>query len=294
MRVAIVGGDKRMLYAAEAFLQSGEEVRISGFDEPLIIDKDLYEDYADAAAWADMIVLPVRPLSGENLNAPLSEKSIRLTRLGEIAGQKPVFSGFTESIRPCFNGSLYDYTACEEFSIRNAVLTAEGTISLLIGESERSLFGAKVLVLGYGRIGRVLSRYLKALGAQVAVAVRRKSACAWAEAEGYGTCDYSIKELNCFDYIVNTVPAPVLNAEHLAGIRTDSLLVDLASAPGGVDRKQAQEHGVRCIHALALPGRTAPAAAGRIIKDTICNIIKEENGGKDHSGLCDDRLLLHL
>ena len=58
-------------------------------------------------------------------------------------------------------------------------------------------------------------------------------------------------------------------------IRKDCLVIDLASKPGGVDFKAASELGVKVVWALGLPGKVAPISAGRIIADTVMNILSE-------------------
>ena len=294
MRVAIIGGDRRMLYAAEEFLKDGCSASAAGFEKAKLPEGLVHCPAQDAVSNADAVILPVRPADGEMLNAPLSDEKMPLTALGQLIGEKPVFCGFSDSVKPYLRGCLYDYAAREEFSIRNAVLTAEGAIGLLIGASSDSLFAAEILVIGYGRIGRVLSRYLRELGADVTVAARREESRAWARADGCAACGMTLSGLGTFRMIVNTAPALIITADRIAALRRDAVILDLASAPGGVDREAALQRGIRCIYAPGLPGRTAPAAAGRIIKDTISHIIKEENGGKDNSRLCDDRFLLHL
>ena len=61
----------------------------------------------------------------------------------------------------------------------------------------------------------------------------------------------------------------------LKRIKKDTLIIDLASRPGGVDFSAAKELGLRVIWALSLPGKIAPVTSGAIIKDTVMNIIKE-------------------
>ncbi|MGM9936476.1 MAG: dipicolinate synthase subunit DpsA, partial [Candidatus Ornithomonoglobus sp.] len=73
----------------------------------------------------------------------------------------------------------------------------------------------------------------------------------------------------------NTVPALILTGEVLEKVRQDTLIIDLASKPGGIDFDAAAELGLRVIWALSLPGRVAPVTAGIIIKDTITNILSE-------------------
>lgn len=294
MKAAIIGGDKRMLYAAKAFLDGGFEVALGGFDHLKSLCEIRIGDVRSAVDWADFTVLPIRPVTGDILSSPYSDERITVGELARAVGKKPVFSGRADDLKPYLQGRVYDYASREDFAVRNAVLTAEGAISIAVGAYEDSLCGANVLVTGYGRIGRALSRLLQAYGAYVTVAARKPSDRAWTRVMGMNAIDYSFKELNSYHLIFNTVPAMIFDRERINMLREDAILIDLASLPGGMDFDRAEERGLCCIHALALPGKTAPKAAGRIIKDTIIQIIKEENGGKDHSGLCDDRLLLHL
>lgn len=283
-----------MLYAAEAFLQDGYAAVAAGFEEAELPGKVGNPSVKEAISGADIIVLPIRPAEGERLHAPYAKDEIALETLFELIGNRPVFSGGCDALRPYMRGRLTDYSSREDFAVRNAVLTAEGAMALLIGASPDSVFGAKALVLGYGRIGRILARYLRALGAFVTVAARRAESRAWAAAEGCDACNMTMSGIGSYRFILNTIPAPVLNAEHIAALDCDTVLIDLASAPGGFDKTAAQARGLRLINAPGLPGKMAPAAAGRIIEDTILSILKEENGGKDNSRLCDDRFLLHL
>ena len=55
----------------------------------------------------------------------------------------------------------------------------------------------------------------------------------------------------------------------------NTLLIDLASRPGGVDFTAAAEMQIKTIWALSLPGRVAPKSSGLFIKDTLLNMIKE-------------------
>ena len=73
--------------------------------------------------------------------------------------------------------------------------------------------------------------------------------------------------------MVNTVPARVLGRTELEDLRTDCLILDLASKPGGVDLSAAGELGLTVIWALSLPGKVAPVAAGAAIPNTIYNML---------------------
>ena len=173
---------------------------------------------------------------------------------------------------------MADYFAREELAVANAVPTSEGTIQIAMEELPVTLHGARTLILGAGRLGKVLARQLTGLGAKVTVAARSWSDLAWIDAWG---CDAARSDalegtLGDFDLILNTVPAPLLTRERLAELKAGCLVIDLASRPGGVDFQSAAELGVKVIWALSLPGKAAPVTAGRAIRDTVYHILSEE------------------
>ena len=155
--------------------------------------------------------------------------------------------------------------------------TAEGAIQLAMEELPVTIHGARVLVLGFGRLGKLLAHRLNALGARVSVAARKWADLAWAEAYGYGA--EQIERLDgylCgYDLVVNTVPVRVLREAELADLKPGCLVIDLASKPGGVDFDAAARLGVKAFWALSLPGKVAPVTAGKSIKTTIYNILTE-------------------
>ena len=142
-----------------------------------------------------------------------------------------------------------------------------------------TLHDARVLVIGFGRLGRALAPRLRALGARVWVSARRHEQRAAAESMGLGSegMDRLPDWLCSYDLVFNTVPAPVLGVEELAALKERALVIDLASRPGGVDMDAAAALGVRVIWALSLPGKVAPVTAGRYIKDTVYHIMEELN-----------------
>lgn len=161
------------------------------------------------------------------------------------------------------------YTRREEYQIAIARLTAEGAIALL--RPETGLSGAHILLLGYGRIARLLARELQKAGALVTAAARSGEQRAWAEAEGIEALplDALSGALDRFDVIIGTIPAPVLTEPLLALVRKDALLLELASAPGGIDAAAAHERGLRYIRAPGLPAKYAPERAAVILRDAV-------------------------
>lgn len=161
------------------------------------------------------------------------------------------------------------YARREEYQIAIARLTAEGAIALL--RPETGLSGAHILLLGYGRIARLLARELQKAGALVTAAARSGEQRAWAEAEGIEALplDALSGAFDRFDVIIGTIPAPVLTEPLLALVRKDALLLELASAPGGIDAAAAHERGLRYIRAPGLPAKYAPERAAVILRDAV-------------------------
>ena len=161
------------------------------------------------------------------------------------------------------------YARREEYQIAIAQLTAEGAIALL--RPETGLSGAHILLLGYGRIARLLARELQKAGALVTAAARSGEQRAWAEAEGIEALplDALSGVLDRFDVIIGTIPAPVLTEPLLALVRKDALLLELASAPGGIDAAAAHERGLRYIRAPGLPAKYAPERAAVILRNAV-------------------------
>ena len=131
--------------------------------------------------------------------------------------------------------------------------------------------------MGYGRIGSVLARRLKGLEARPAAAMRSAAQRARALSDG---CEVIRLEelgerLGEFDTVVNTIPAPVLGRELLEKLPPESLIIALASQPGGVDKKAAAELGCRLLHALSLPGKYAPETAGELVGRAVLALLQE-------------------
>ena len=175
---------------------------------------------------------------------------------------------------------LADYFARPELAVYNAIPTAEGCIGILLQQRTRTLWGAEVLVLGFGPVGQALAVRLSALGAGVTVCARRPEQRALAESLGLRAAPLTALAglAPAFDTVVNTIPAPVLGDGVLARLRSGSLIVDLASKPGGTDFAAAARRGHRAIHALSLPAACAPETAGEAVARTVQTMLQEREG----------------
>ena len=274
----VLGGDKRSYYLAKALKDDGYKVRLWGFDKLGAMDCEIA-----SALDSDIIILPVIPFSeDENVVSPYSNGNLNLKEYEDTLKDKIIFTGIKEkflSAFPSLENRVSSYSDREEFAVKNAVPTAEGAIEQALKHSDITINGSKVLVCGYGRIGKVLSEMLRGMGADVTVSARKQSDLAWIKLNGFAgikTGDFT--EINSYNFIFNTIPSLILSEDVLRELSKDTLIIDLASLPGGVDFAYAEKCGIKAIHALSLPGKIAPKSAGEIIESTILNILKEDDG----------------
>ncbi|MBS6750415.1 MAG: hypothetical protein KH339_08050 [Firmicutes bacterium] len=148
----------------------------------------------------------------------------------------------------------------------------------LRGVTERTRWRSRGLVAGWGHVGRTLAARLKALGAEVCVLARSPGTRAWIEAEGLECADAAEPSaaLAGRDIVINTVPAPMLTASRIAELGARTLILDLASAPGGTDFDAARAFGIRALTAPGLPGKWSPQTAAEAVRDAVYNILEDE------------------
>ncbi len=280
---AVIGGDLRCAYMAGLLAADGYKVIASGFDgadlPPCVTG---CTNPSQAVALAEFVILPMPVTTdGRTINAPFSRSRITLDEvLGAMKpSQKLVGGAVSDEVRAEVESrglSIIDYLHRDELAVYNAVPTAEGAIQLAMEELPITIHGARCLVTGYGRIARALACRLGALGADVTVAARKFSDIARAESQGHHGVEIAhLDDVGDFDVIFNTIPALIFDRGRLEKLEKSTLLIDLASRPGGVDFNAAAELQLKTIWALSLPGRVAPKSAGQIIKNTILNMIKE-------------------
>lgn len=282
MEFAVIGGDMRTVKLAELLSRDGHAVRCFGLERgesPVLQNAGTLEE---ALEGAEYVILPLPMGAGETLNAALAEREISVRELAKcIPSGAHVLAGrpqgvFLELARE--RGlTVTDYFAREELTVKNAAATAEGAVEILMRELPVTLLNSKILVVGFGRIGKLLSLRLHALGARVTVSARKCSDMAWIEALGLRPADTGRLhgELSGYAAVVNTVPAIILDETLLKELDEGCLCLDLASKPGGIDFAAAQRLGVRAIWALSLPGQVAPVTSGEAIRDAVYNIIRE-------------------
>ena len=275
-RIAVIGGDARQMWLAQALLRSGFRVRCAEFpgmdDEP----GGLY----DALDGAQAVALPMPALTQDGRVRSQRSGGISLDAVVQsVPAGAVIFGGGLSRVRAALEARrlrVFDYLDDEALTIANAVPSAEGAIEIAMHELPVTLCGGRCLVIGYGRIGKVLSARLHALHARVTVSARKPADRAAIESAGLRadrTGSY-LHDLAQYDCIFNTVPAPVLRSEHLRALRPDCLLIDLASGSGGLAENAPP--ALHYIHALGLPGRCAPKSAAEALKTMILRTLAEQ------------------
>ena len=284
LTLAVIGGDERQVFLASLALADGHAVRTFALDRANIEGAAVCSDAASCTEGADAVLLPVPVMQGDGLlRAPLARTETDVMQvLDAIPAGVPAFGGavpFRLHARAVQCGvRLIDYLSREELAIRNAVPTCEGALQLAMEQTDCTIQGAHVLVIGAGRIGFLLAVRLHALGAQVTVAARSLRDRARIESAGLAAVDTAqlAQEVHGREIIFNTVPAPLLTGEILRALTPSCIVIDLASMPGGVAPDVIPPTGCRVIHALSLPGKVAPRTAAAAIYATVTAILREE------------------
>lgn len=273
--IALLGGDKRQLFCAKALCDKGFNVLLSGFDLLESYGGLKLVDLDTALCGADLFILPVTGVKGDSIPCYFSDKEIKIdNKLRKALSGKPVIMGRSQSLKGV---KSYDLLTREDFAVLNAIATAEGAVCVAIKSYEKTLAGSDILVIGYGRIGKILSRKLRALGADVTVSSRKSENLALIKADSNKPVYTSeVKSLDGFDIVYNTADFQVVNSDLLENSSGDTLIIDLASYPGGVDFERAKKLGFTAFMASGLPGQYSPMTAGENIADTVLTILREE------------------
>ena len=284
--ISVVGGDLRIVNLVQMLVKDGYTVYSYGLElsEELngLEGVEMCPTVEEVISNSDVVIGPIPVTSDRrNVSMPFSNVKLPVDEFINKFTAKTLISGtIIEDYRKILldkNVNYIDLQRREEFTVLNTISTAEGTIQIAMEETQRTIHGSNVLVMGFGRIGKVLSKMLDGIGAKVYCEARKNEDIAWIKAYGYEPIHLNDlnENLNKFDVIINTIPFTVLDNERLNLVKKDVVLIDIASNPGGIDRKAAKEKDLKLIWALSLPGKVAPLTSAEFIKETIYHVLKE-------------------
>ncbi len=290
--ITILGGDRRQISVAKRLLDLGHTVRIFGLGEFSldISGADIFLSLEKAVQGCDMILLPL-PVSRDKISLNLStvekKEPVMLADIVKLASKNTstiILGGMVPDIMmECASRlgvEIVDYYIHADLQQKNALPSAEGAIMTAMENCDRVIEGMHIFISGYGRIGKILARKLKALGAYVYVAARRDEVLCEIALSGYKAVRIiDAKEVSdvvskC-DIIFNTVPYVVFNRPIIEKVKHRPLYLEIASSPGGIDIFAARAQDIRIIFAPSLPGKYAPASAGEYIFEAIREISSE-------------------
>jgi dipicolinate synthase subunit A len=292
-KIAVLGGDLRQYAVVKELLKKNVSVYASGLCVEHSEDSDIKvcEDFTEAVNFAEAVVLPL-PAStdGNLLNCPTIRDSERIpladiidamrgdsVLLGGRIPQNTVVKAQAKGIK------VFDYFLSEKLQIKNAYITSEAALSIAMNSLDKCIKGAKFAITGSGRIARFLAELLIRLGGEVTVAARNADSLAYFEIMGCKPLRISgnwyDKLLHDYDIIFNTVPSWLFDRSFLERVDPKTLILELASAPGGIDICAARELSSNVRWGASLPGKYAPYSAGMLIAEYIFETLESEEVG---------------
>lgn len=277
--IVVVGGDKRQKYLKEYLVGQGFDVASYGLfdwdDDTDKLKSVLHEN--------SLVVLPLPATrNDQTIIMPFSKREMTIDRLISFLGRENlVFGGIIKGelllrLRET-EIPFVDYYN-NSFIEKNAVLTAFGTMKILLEHIDFALPLGRYAITGYGRVSREIVALLKSFSCNITVFARNASQREDAIIKGCNALN--ISELSSrakdFDVIINTVPQHIIFEDTLKNINKTTKIIELASAPYGLDFDLARKYGVDVIKAFGLPGKYTPKTAGEIIGKRIEEYLQKE------------------
>lgn len=287
---AVIGGDMRQVYLAQELATCAN--RICHYALPAPLDErcccndsvvTAAESFEEICRTSACIIGPI-PFSknGSFLNQTVFDNPLSLEPL--LAGLHSGQSFFAGCIPEEFKKAAQKkgvriYDLMDDFSLScfNTIAAAEGAVCEAIQHSGKNLHHSRCALLGYGKCGRTLAHCLKGLSCHVYTVSNSPEERALASliADKTGTLLDFAACAGEFDFIFNTIPALVITDDLLSQMNHSVTIIDIASAPGGVDYAAAKKLEIHALLCPGLPGKYAPIASARAIKETVNRILKE-------------------
>lgn len=272
-KAAVIGGDKRQAYLAEILEKEGYEVVTYAVN---CVHGSKVSSLKEALKAVAVIAAPVPFLKGGEIFSKEKKEDLSLEKILEYApeGCKLFAGGIpTSFLKKAEEKGIIcvDYLKDCRTVMENTVAVAEGTLAEAMKRSDRNLYKSFCIVLGYGRCGSTLASYLKRMGSHVAVYEKEEAL----KARATLLSDEVIERekfplyLEQADYIFNTIPAMVLPKALLEYVPKKALILDLASAPGGVDFEAAKDKEIQAVLLPGLPGSYASKSSAEILGKLI-------------------------
>ncbi|QCJ42081.1 dipicolinic acid synthetase subunit A [Bacillus sp. S3] len=287
MQIAVIGGDARQLEIIRKLTELDARLSLIGFEQLDHAFTGAVKEKLDEVDFStiDALILPVAGTNPEGqVETIFSNEKVILTE--DILSKTPehctIYSGISNSY---LNGmikqskrTLVQLFSRDDVAIYNSIPTVEGTIMMAIQHTDFTIHGSNITILGLGRCGMSTARAFHALGAKVKVGARKSEHLARITEMGVTPFHLSDinKEVSGTDILINTIPYPIVSAAVIAKLPAHTLVIDIASKPGGTDFRYAEKRGIKALLAPSLPGIVAPKTAGIILADVLVQLLQDD------------------
>lgn len=287
MQIAVIGGDARQLEVVRKLTELDAKLFLVGFEQ---LDhaftgavKEKLEDINFTEL--DSVILPVRGTdSTGKVETIFSSEDVFLTEamIKDTPADCVFYSGisndYLDRLFKEADRKLVLLFERDDVAIYNSIPTVEGAIMMAIQHTDFTIHGSNVAVLGLGRVGMSVARSFQALGAKVKVGARKSEDIARITEMAITPFHLNdlASEMKTVDICLNTIPFPIITADVLANMPVHTLIIDLASKPGGTDFRYAEKRGIKALLAPSLPGIVAPKTAGQILANALGILIQGE------------------
>lgn len=193
-----------------------------------------------------------------NTDIPLTDALCNVRGGSIIAGW-----GLTEDFKTraaLLGGRVLELSGDEEFVSENAYFTAIGAVGHILKTSRKAPSDMSFAIVGYGRIGRMLTEMLLYFGGRLRVYTSKESTRIKLGECGIQTCDSmdiygGVQDFSDIDVLINTAPADMTAAFPGRKIPEGLRVIELASGNNFI--------GVEGVeHLPSLPERMYPQSAG--------------------------------
>lgn len=287
MQIAVIGGDARQLEIIRKLTELDAKLSLIGFEHLDHAFTGAVKEKIDEVDFThiDAFILPV---AGTNLEGHVetifSNEKVLLTE--EVLSKTPdhctIYSGISNSylngITEKANRKLVKLFERDDVAIYNSIPTVEGTIMMAIQHTDFTIHGSNIVILGLGRCGMSVARTFHLLGGKVKVGARKSEHLARINEMALTPFHLNDlkKEVNNADILINTIPFPIVSAAVISKMPAHTLIIDIASKPGGTDFRYAEKRGIKALLAPSLPGIVAPKTAGQILADVLAQLFQDD------------------
>lgn len=256
--------DKRMMYLTKYLAKIYDVVEI---------ENELHFYYELQKNDYETIVLPLRGISDNQI---IDGTTINFTdNYFKLAKEKSIYTGLITDVleKKCQENKirLVSYLT-EDIAIKNNYLTIEGIVEKIATNSDKGIYGSNVLIIGYGKLGTICAKILQAFKANISITCRDKKDFLQAKLNDYQVYSHEklINIINNFDFIINTVPYPIITHNIIEKITNkEMLIIDVSSRPYGMDHDYARACSLNTLLLPGIPGKVAPKSAGELIGEFI-------------------------